>query len=162
MKSSIVYYSSWFGSWLCIAVLSGIWLLSVLQHGFMWDFYTQVGLIATGLCFLVILWSRYRTYLAITHDNYLINVGARKRWWGSLIMFYGDAGLLTFVREKAYDDSVVRALLLKLKHLRPDVKFDPDYDRFLKDEGEGGTWLSEHPASRTVTQVERSYLNNHL
>jgi len=60
------------------------------------------------------------------------------------MMFYGEAGWLTFIREKAYDDSAVRALLLELKRLKPDIKLDPDYERVLKDTENDGMWLSKH------------------
>jgi hypothetical protein len=134
------------------------------------------GLLVASVYLLALVWIRYHTYVAIDADAYLNNAGARNFWtdrisihdikyiarggswagyWGSLVIFFGEAGWLTFVREKAYDDSTIRALLLELQHLKPGIKLDPDYEKFLQDQENDGMWLSQNPATRTVTEVER-------
>jgi len=58
-----------------------------------------------------------------------------------------------FLREKAYDDETLKALLRELKALNPSIEMDPEYELFLSTPPDG-MWLSDNPAKRMVPDVE--------
>lgn len=179
MERTTIYYSSWFAFWFGGVGGSAIlFLIGCADHGFIWDFYTEVGLLAAGVLLLSLIWDRYHIYVQIINGQRLINAGARSfarddvelndvkciaragsvtKWWGSLMIMYGPPvnGEVRrmFLREKAYDDETLKALLRELKKLNSSIELDQEYERFLASPPDG-MWLSEHPAERTVQEVE--------
>jgi hypothetical protein len=141
MEPTKTFYSSWFQFWLTgVGGSAAILVLSYADHGFIWDYYTQVGLLAMVALLISLIWGRYHIYVEIIEGRHLINAGARSfvndkvelrdikciaragsptKWWGSLMIMFGPQtngqARLTFLREKAYDDETIKALLRELK-----------------------------------------------
>jgi hypothetical protein len=176
----MTFRSSWFGFWFSgVGIVSVLLVVSYAQYGFAWDNYTRWGLSAIGAYLLGLIWIRYQTYVEITPDGVLINAGAHNfakpkvdigtikyvarvqqfvfRGWGSMMVMYGlnASGELaqTFLRESAYDAETLRSLLMELKRRNPRVELDPEYVSFLSSPTDD-TWLSDHPAERTPSEVE--------
>jgi hypothetical protein len=179
MERNKIFYSSWFAFWFGgVGGSAALLILGYADHGFIWDFYTQVALFAAGILLLSFIWDRYHIYVQIIDGRHFINAGARSfikdkvelrdikciaragsptKWWGSLMIMFGPQTnkqvRLTFLREKAYDDETIKALLRELKRLNPSIELDEEYEQFLNTPPDG-MWLSENPAKRMVPEVE--------
>lgn len=173
-----IYYSSWRD---VLQTTVGMILLAVysyVRYGFTSAF--CFGLIAFICLEIYLIWRRYNIHVEIRDNEWLINAGQRMfvpdtlniqeiryiarapRW----IFKTGQSVMIIFVKGKGgdlkqtnfqewnYDAMTLRAILLRLMSLNPNIDIDHQYGELINDP-EDKADIKNIPAERSMEDIER-------